>query len=130
MAGTQDFEPTERELEILNVLWDRGPSTVRTVHRTLGADAVARTTVLKLMQIMFEKGIVTRDESDYSHVYAATRPREAVETQLVNRFVDRVFRGSAMSLVARALDAKAPSAEELAEIRSLIEEAEREEGRG
>lgn len=116
-------EPTERELEILNVLWTRGPSTVTQVHRALGADKVVRTTVLRLMQIMYDKGLVVRDETEYSHVYQAAESRDEVESRLVTRFVDRVFAGSAIHLVARALDARPAGPAEIAEIQRLLAEA-------
>ena len=117
-------DPTDRELEILKVLWRRGPSTVREVHKAMwGTSPVTRTTVLKLMQIMFDKGLVVRDETEHSHVYQAVPEESAVERQLLSRFTDRVFGGSAMSLVSRALDARAMTPKELAEIRRLIDEA-------
>lgn len=118
-------EPTPRELEILRVLWERGPSTVREVHNALGgAAAIKRTTVLKLMQIMLEKGLLARDETGFPQLYSATLPRAAMERRLVRGFVDRVFGGSAMDLVARALDAAPPDAEDLIELRRLLAEVE------
>ena len=122
------IQPTERELDVLRELWELGPSTVREVHKSMSQrEQIGRTTVLKILQIMFEKGLVTRDESEYSHVYSPARRREEVEVQLVSRFMERVFAGSAMSLVARALDVKPASADELEEIQRLIAEAREDE---
>lgn len=126
MPQSSGFEPTERELEVLRVLWERGPSTVREVQQALSAEAgkeVGRTTALKFLQIMLDKHLVTRDESQHSHVYSAAESKAVVEKQLVASFMQRVFAGSAMNLVARALDVKVAGAEELAEIRRLIDEA-------
>lgn len=124
MDGGPKLDPTERELAILRVLWSRGPCTVREVHKALaGSGEVTRTTVLKLMQIMFAKGLVQRDESEFSHVYSAVPEEQAVERQLVRSFTDRVFGGSAMGLVSRALDARPLSAAELDEVRRLLDEA-------
>lgn len=124
MTHDPNIEPTERELEILGVLWQRGPSSVREVHTELGADRdVVRTTTLRLMQIMHDKGLVKRDESGYRHVYRPASSREAVERRLVQSFTRRVFGGSAMNLVARVLDAGPTDPGELEQIRRMIEEA-------
>lgn len=113
--------PTDGELSILGVLWRRGPSTVRQVHEALaGARATGYTTTLKLMQIMAEKGLVTRDESSRTHVYAARAPQDVTQRQLVSDLVDRAFGGSAAALVLQAINAHGTSAEELAEIQQLI----------
>jgi BlaI family transcriptional regulator, penicillinase repressor len=113
--------PTDAELAILRVLWERGPSTVRQVHEVLSdARDTGYTTTLKLMQIMADKGLVTRDESARTHVYAAAVNEEHTQEQLVKDLVDRAFGGSAAALVMRALDAEGTSAEELREIRKLI----------
>jgi predicted transcriptional regulator len=120
--------PTDAELEILRVLWERGPSTVRQVHESLASGRdTGYTTTLKLMQIMAEKGLVTRDESSRTHVYAPQASQERTQGQLVNDLVQRAFGGSAAELVLRALATHKTSAEELAEIRRLIDEAQ--EGR-
>jgi BlaI family transcriptional regulator, penicillinase repressor len=113
--------PTDAELAILRVMWERGPSTVRQVHEVL-ADAreTGYTTTLKLMQIMADKGLVTRDESARTHVYAAAVNEEQTQGQLVKDLVDRAFGGSAKALVLRALDAEGTTPEELREIRKLI----------
>lgn len=123
MLTTPPSEPTPRELEILRVLWDRGPSTVREVHEIMGGAAgTQRTTILKLLQIMREKGLVVRDDDASPQVYAAAWQREVVERKLLRGFINRVFGGSSRSLMVRALDST--SASELEEIRRLIEDAE------
>ena len=113
--------PTDAELAILRVLWEQGPATVRQVHETLAESReTGYTTTLKLMQIMAEKGLVTRDESSRTHVYAARLTRDETQRQLVTDLVDRAFGGSAAALVLQALSAHPASAEELAEIQKLI----------
>jgi predicted transcriptional regulator len=123
--------PTEAELEILRVLWERGPSTVRQVHEALVEQReTGYTTTLKLMQIMADKGLVTRDESARTHVYDAKASQESTQRQLVSDLVDRAFGGSAAELVLRALSSHKTSTDELDEIRRLIDEARRDrEGR-
>jgi BlaI family penicillinase repressor len=117
--------PTDGELEILRVLWERGASTVRQVHETLEARRPAGyTTALKLLQIMTEKGLVRRDESERAHVYEARVPREETERQLVGDLLEKAFSGSASALVMRALSSKKTSPEELARIRRLLDEME------
>ena len=117
--------PTDAELEILGVLWARGPSTVREVQEELsGRREVGYTTVLKLLQIMHEKGLVRRDESARTHVYEASVAQERTQNALVGDLLDRAFGGSASALVLGALAAKPASREELAEIRRLLDELE------
>jgi BlaI family transcriptional regulator, penicillinase repressor len=117
--------PTPGELEILRVLWDRGPSTVREVQDALGAERGAGyTTVLKLLQIMAEKDLVRRDESARAHVYAARLPETQTQRQLVRDLVDRAFGGSAAQLVVQALSGRRASAEEIERIRRLLDEIE------
>jgi predicted transcriptional regulator len=117
--------PTDGELEILRVLWERGASTVREVHDVLEARRPAGyTTVLKLLQIMTEKGLVRRNETERAHVYAARVPREETERQLVTDLLDRAFAGSASALVMRALSSKKTSPQELARIRELLDAME------
>ena len=120
-----DIRPTNSELEILNVLWRRGPSSVREVHEELEKKRkTGYTTVLKLMQIMAEKGLVTRDEQNRAHIYSA-RPAEAdTQRNLVDDLVERVFGGSAHKLALHALGSKKASPEELAELRKLLDELE------
>lgn len=114
--------PTDAELAILRVLWERGPSTVRQVHEVLGRERpTAYTTALKLLQIMTEKGLVRRDETDRTHVYQARWSEEQTQRQLVRDLLERAFGGSASKLVMQALAAKRASAEELGEIRKLID---------
>lgn len=115
--------PTDAELAILRVLWERGPSTVRQVHDALlPARDTGYTTSLKLMQIMAEKGLVTRDASARTHVYTAKLTRGETQRQLVSDLVDRAFGGSAAALVMQALNAQTTTAEEIEEIRQLIRE--------
>lgn len=117
--------PTDAELEILTVLWSRGVCTVRDVHETLlKRKAALYTTVLKLMQIMAEKGLVRRDEAQRAHVYEASRPREWTQRQLAKHLLERAFGGSAAELVMGALSASKASKQELAEIRRLLDEQE------
>jgi predicted transcriptional regulator len=112
-------KPTDAELAILRVLWARGPSTVRQVAEKLGRDT-GYTTALKLLQIMTEKRLVTRDESSRTHVYEAAYTQDQTEQQLVTDLLDRVFDGSATKLVLQALASSKASPEELDEIRKLI----------
>ena len=114
--------PTESELAILRVLWAEGPSTVRAVHAAL-AGATGYTTVLKLMQIMAEKGLVERDEHQRAHVYRATVPAEITQRQLTADFLERAFGGSATRLMMQLVSGHA-SPEELVELRRMLAEAE------
>jgi predicted transcriptional regulator len=119
--------PTASELEILSVLWSRGPSTVRVIHEHLSAGKpTGYTTVLKMLQIMTGKDLVRRDEAQRAHVYRARIPQDRTQSQLVRELVDKAFAGSAASLVMHALSDKRASAEELAEIRELLDEMEGE----
>src|SRR6188472_1028456 len=116
--------PTDAELAILRILWDRGPSTVRQVHDRLAYERqAAYTTALKLLQIMTEKGLVERDERDRTHVYRARLSEETTQRQLVRDLLDRAFGGSATKLVMQALATKRASADELKTIRNAIDEA-------
>ena len=116
--------PTDAELAILRILWDRGPSTVRQVHEILGRERqAAYTTALKLLQIMTEKGLVERDERDRTHIYRARLSEETTQRQLVRDLVDRAFAGSSSKLVLQALASKRASAEELRDIRKAIDGA-------
>ena len=119
--------PTDAELAILRILWDRGPSTVRQVHDILGLERqAAYTTALKLLQIMTEKGLVERDESDRTHIYRPRLSEETTQRQLVRDLVDRAFGGSSSKLVMQALATKRASAEELRDIRKAIDGARNE----
>jgi predicted transcriptional regulator len=125
MSRGKPPRPTDAELAILRVLWDQGARTVREVHETL-QDGSGYTTVLKTMQIMTEKELVTRDESQRAHVYSARLPRESTQQQLVTDLMDRVFGGSPARLALQALSTKKTSPEELAELRQLLDSLEGE----
>jgi BlaI family penicillinase repressor len=121
----QPPRPTPAELEILRRLWKHGPSTVREVQERLDASRpTGYTTVLKLLQIMTDKGLVTRNESERAHVYQAMAPEEATQKQLVRDLVDRAFGGSASQLVLHALATRKTSRRDLARIRELLDELE------
>jgi predicted transcriptional regulator len=115
----QRRKPTDAELAILRVLWSRGPSTVRQVAEVLGRET-GYTTVLKLLQIMTEKGLVVRDEAERTHIYEAAYTQNQTQRQLVTDLLDRVFDGSAAQLVLQALATNKTSPEELDEIRKLL----------
>ena len=128
MPKAKQPRPTDAELAILRVLWQRGPSTVREVHETLNrTKPTGYTTVLKFMQIMAEKGLVRRDEEQRAHVYTARVPKQETQQQLVGDLLRRVFNDSPAQLMMQALATKKASAEELAEIRRLLDEFERDE---
>jgi BlaI family transcriptional regulator, penicillinase repressor len=125
MASKNLPRPTDSELEILNVLWRRGPSTVREVQEVLLENKdIGYTTVLKLMQIMAEKKLVRRDESNRTHIYEAEKAQDETQRQLLSDLLDRAFNGSATKLVMQALSSKKASREELAEIRQVLDELE------
>ena len=115
-------KPTDAELAILTVLWSRGPSTVRQIAEEMGREA-GYTTILKLLQIMTEKGLVIRDEGARTHVYEAAYTQDQTQRQLVTDLLDRAFAGSAAKLVLQALAASKTSPEELAEIKKLLRSA-------
>lgn len=117
----RDIKPTESELEILNVIWNKGQATVRDVHEVLEARKQSGyTTTLKLMQIMIEKGLLEREVSGKSHVYTATIKREDAQDQLLQRLIDNAFSGSASQLVMQALGHYKSTPEELEEIRNYL----------
>ena len=119
-------KPTSSELEILRVLWARGPSTVREVHQALSEKkSLGYTTVLKLLQIMTAKGTVRRDEDHRAHVYQACQPATETKRQLVGDVLQRVFEGSASELMIHALEGRRTSKKELEELRRLLDEYER-----
>ena len=118
-------KPTEGELELLQVMWEQGPSTVREIHDALpGERGVGYTTTLKVMQKMMNKGLVKRDESTRSHIYTPVLKAEQTRKQLASDLVQKGFGGSAARLVVAALSSKKASKEELAEIRRLLDEIE------
>jgi len=118
--------PTDAELEILTVLWSRGPSTVRDIHDiTSKRKPTQYTTILKLLQIMSEKGLVRRDEKQRSHIYEAACSRESTQTQLAGDLLERAFQGSAALLMQGALSARRASKSDLAELRRLLDDYER-----
>ena len=118
-------KPTNAELAILTVLWQRGPSTVREVHEALTRDQdTGYTTVLKFLQIMHQKGLVTRDDSARAHVYEAAVSEADTQNSLVKDLLEGAFQGSAQKLVLSALTAKPSTPEELAEIRKLLDKLE------
>ena len=117
--------PTDGELAILRILWQRGPSTVRQVLETMSRSRpTGYTTALKLLQIMTDKGLVVRDETSRTHVYATRHSEERTQRQLLRDLLDRAFGGSAQRLVMQALQAKKASPDELAQIRKLLDELE------
>jgi len=119
-------KPTSSELEILRVLWLRGPSTVREVHEALSEKkSLGYTTVLKLLQIMTTKGTVRRNETQRAHVYEACLPAEQTKRQIAGDMLQRVFEGSASQLMMHALAGSKASAEEISELRRLLDEYER-----
>jgi BlaI family transcriptional regulator, penicillinase repressor len=120
-------KPTAAELEILHALWRRGPSTVHQIQPELKrGDRVGYTTVLKQLQIMFEKGLVRRDESTRPHVFRAAVAEAQVKRRLVTELLDQAFEGSSMSLVMQALSAKPAAPEEVRKLRQLLDEIEGE----
>ena len=126
MKDATPQKPTAAELEILQVLWDRGPSTVREVHDALQEEkALGYTTVLKLMQIMTTKGLVRRNEDQRAHVYEAQQPAEKTKRQLAADMLERVFDGSARELMLHALATQRSTRQEIEELRNLLDEHER-----
>jgi predicted transcriptional regulator len=117
--------PTDAELAILNVLWERGPSTVREVHDALSSSQeTGYTTVLKLLQIMTDKRLVVRDESQRAHIYAASESEQRTQRKLIGDLMERAFGGSPSKLVMQALSASKASADELTAIRQMIDQIE------
>ena len=117
--------PTDAELAILRVLWDRGPSTVREVHEALrSSQSSGYTSVLKLLQIMTDKGLVVRDETNRAHVYGPKLSEQRTQLQLLGDLVDRAFAGSSAKLVLQALSGRRATREELRDIRALLDRLE------
>ena len=118
--------PTPSELEILHILWSRGPSTVREIHDVLTKEKdVGYTSALKLLQIMTAKGLVTRTEDQRAHVYEATQPAEKTKQQFAADVLQRVFRGSASQLMQHVLSGRRRTKKEIEEIRRMLDEYER-----
>jgi len=125
MTRQKQSGPTERETEILKILWQRGPSTVRQVNEVMNTRVeTGYTTTLKLMQIMVDKGLLSRDDSQFKHLFTASVSEESTQRQLVGNLLERVFSGSTEKLVMRALSAKKISKKDLGKIRELIERME------
>ncbi len=121
------MKPTDAELEILHMLWANGPSTVRQIHESLSQTRdIGYTTALKLMQIMHEKGLLSRQEDARSHTYTALVSEEDTQRGLVDRFVETAFRGSASKLVMQVLGQHKASREELDEIKNLLNKLDRD----
>jgi predicted transcriptional regulator len=122
--------PTDSELAILQVLWRRGSATVREVQQELeGAEPIGYTTVLKLLQIMTDKGLVERDESNRAHIYSARHSEDHTQGRLVGDLLDRAFEGSAARLALRALESRPASSEEREEIRRLLDQMDLDDAR-
>lgn len=120
-----NVKPTDSELEILQLLWENGEATVREINDTLNKQKeTGYTTTLKLMQIMHEKGLLSREASGRQHIYKAEIAKEATQKDLLGRFIDNTFRGNATALVMQALGNHDASNEELAKIKALIEKME------
>jgi predicted transcriptional regulator len=127
MARKQSPQPTDVELAILRVLWRLGPSTVREVYLALQSSRdTGYSTTLKMMQVMLEKGLLRRDDSQRPQVYTPSQPEEQTQRQMVNDLLQKVFGGSARKLVLRAVESERVSAQELAEIRKLLKQMEGE----
>lgn len=122
MMNAKNIKPTESELEILQVLWERSNATVREVHEEMSkTKECGYTTTLKLMQIMFEKGLVKRDDSNKTHIYQPNISKDKTQKQLVGKMVTNLFGGSTSQLVMQALGSQTTSKEELDEIQKLLD---------
>ena len=121
------IRPTEKELEILQILWKKGPVSVKDVHEDMGGDSQnGYTTILKLLQIMHEKGLVTRQKSGKLHLYKAVASQELTRQFMIDKMIDTVFQGSAMQMVMSALGNQKSSKAELLEIKRYLEQLEGE----
>ena len=127
MSRRKSTKPTDAELSILKVLWREGPSTVRDVRDALNVERkTGYTTALKLLQIMTEKGLVNRDESNRAHVYQPSASEEETQKQIVGDLLDRVFGGSAMKLVLHSLTSQQATPQDIQQIREMLSKLERE----
>ncbi|MGN6539369.1 MAG: BlaI/MecI/CopY family transcriptional regulator [Ginsengibacter sp.] len=125
MANLKLNKPTESEMEILQILWEEGPSTVREVHDILsGTKESGYTTTLKLMQIMHDKGMLSRNDEAKTHIYSALIKKESVQKQVVGNMIKGLFKGSSAKLVMHALGNHRASSEEISEIKKYLDEME------
>jgi len=125
MTGNKRYQPTESELKILQVLWNMGPATVRDVHEKLGQhQGTGYTTTLKIMQIMAEKGLLSRDTSNRKHIYISEVSREQTQQQVLGKMVNGLFQGSTSRMVMGALENKPLSKEEVDEIKAYLKQFE------
>jgi len=128
MSNQATHKPTASEFEILRILWSRGPSTVREVYELLSEKKpIGYTSILKLMQIMTEKGLVRRNEDQRAHVYEACEPAETTKQQIAGDVLQRIFEGSARELMVHALAGRKSSKQEIDELRRLLDEHERKQ---
>ena len=119
-------QPTDGELEVLRILWTNGPSTVKQVHEVVNKDRpTVYTTTLKVMQVMYEKGLLVRNDSKYRHIYTPALPEETTQKKLVADFLEKAFSGSTEKLMMHLLSAKKMSAKERTKIRKMLDETER-----
>jgi BlaI family penicillinase repressor len=126
---TKDIRPTDSELEILQLLWKKGPSTVREINDLLSNDqdkSIGYTTTLKIMQIMYEKGLVSRDESQRTHIYTAAVREGKIQSALLDKFLQAAYKGSASKLALQLLGNHETTPDELAAIKALIDQLEKD----
>ena len=127
MVKPNTLQPTEVELQILRILWELGPSPVREIHRKLEAEKGTNySTTVKMLSVMLEKGLVKRDEDASPHIYRAAATREKTGRKMLGDLIEKVYSGSAMSLVLQALSSTKATREELEEIRKLLDQMEAE----
>ncbi len=125
MTSAGNAQPTEVELQILRIIWDLGPSPVRDIHARLEAEKGTNySTTVKMLSVMLQKGLVTRTEDQRPHIYKAAVSRNAAGKRMVKDLIDKVYEGSATSLVLQALSSQKPSAEEIEEVRRLLDDME------
>jgi predicted transcriptional regulator len=128
MNNSKQNKPTESEMEILQVMWEKGPSTVREVHEILSETKDSGyTTTLKLMQIMNEKGLLNRNDESKTHIYTASVKKESIQKQVVSKMINGLFKGSSAKLVMHALGNYRASKQEILEIKKYLDEMENEE---
>lgn len=121
-------KPTETEIEVLSILWDKGAQTVRQIHDIMSVEKEVRyTTTLKIMQLMFEKGMLSRTKDGKTHIYQAVTSQKSAQSNMLGRMLDTVFKGSGVQLAMQALGNSKPSKEELAQIRAYLNQLESED---